>query len=282
MQSKVAFVDVETLVSEIEDGATVALPTGFNNDYSGVSMATIRALIRKGVKGLNLIMLPAGSLQADLLIGAGCVATVQAGSVLLYEYGRANRFVAAQKSGAIKVKESTCPAIHASLIAGEKGLPFMPVRGLVGSDIVRYREMEGDWRVIDNPFGQDDPIVAVPAIRPDATLLHVPLADRQGNIWIGQRSEFSTLARGAHRTLVTFEELYDGDLTADPTMVPGVVAAMYVSALSHRPNGAWPLHMGNAYPEDSAHMREYARQAKTEEGFAEYLARYVFGMQEAA
>ena len=86
-----------------------------------------------------LVAVPSTGLQSDLLIGAGCVDSLQTGSILLYEYGRANRFFEAQKAGTLKIKDSTCPAIHAGLIAAEKGLPFMPVRGLIGSDVLRHR-----------------------------------------------------------------------------------------------------------------------------------------------
>jgi len=110
----------------------------------------------------------------------------------------------------------------------------------------------------------------------------VPMADSDGNIWVGRRHEFSTMARGAHRTLVTYERLYDGDMRADATLAPGVVPALYVTALSHQPRGAWPLHMGKDYPEDSENMREYARLSPTDEGFREYLDRYVLGIREAA
>ena len=51
----------------------------------------------------------------------------------------------------------------------------MPLRGLIGSDILKYRD---DWKVIDSPFGSDDPIVLLPAIKPDVALLHAPMADR--------------------------------------------------------------------------------------------------------
>jgi glutaconate CoA-transferase subunit A len=271
--------DIDALVARIPDGATLTLPSAFSGDISGAAMAATRALIRRGVRGLRLVCVPGGSLQADLLIGAGCVASVETGSMLLYEYGPASRFVAAQRDGSIEVRDSTCPAIHASLIAGEKGLPFLPVRGILGSDILKLRE--GEWRIIENPFGEDDPIVLIPALRPDATLLHVPLADREGNIWISQRAEFQTLARGARTTLVTFDALFEGNLLENRAMAPGVVPSMYVTALSHQPRGSWPLHGGVDQPEDAEHLREYARLARTTEGFREYLERHVFGSQRA-
>ena len=282
MTADVRPVDVDSLVSHVADGAQVAIPAAFSAEFSGISMVATRAIIRKGVRNLHLVAVPSTSLQADLLIGAGCVASLQTGSILLYEYGRANRFIAAQKAGTITVKDSTCPAIHAALIAGEKGLPFMPVRGLIGSDILRHRMRSDGWLCIDNPFGENDPIVLVPPLRPDVALLHVPLADRFGNVWIGRRTEFATMARASTSTLVTFEEWFAGDLMGDRDKAPATIPAFHITALSHQPNGAWPLHGGDAYPEDAPHLREYAEHSKTPDGFAEYLAAHVLHADAAA
>jgi len=260
----------------------VAIPTSFNAEFSGVSMVATRALIRRGARDLHLLAVPAANLQADMLIGAGCVTSIQCGSALLYEYGRASRFVEALKQGRIVVKDSTCPAIHAALIAAEKGLPFMPVRGLIGSDILRYRMKEDGWRLIENPFCDADPIVLVPPLCPDATLFHAPLADRFGNVWIGRRSELTTMARAADKALVTFEEFFDGNLLEDDDKAPATIPEFYLTAISHQPKGAWPLHGGGAYCEDSLHLRNYANLSKTEDGFSEYLKRFVFDTDTAA
>jgi glutaconate CoA-transferase, subunit A len=281
MNTEIPFVGVDELVARINDGDTVAIPTMLG-DFSGVSMVATRAIIQRGLKNLKLVCVPSSSLQADMLIGAGCVASIQAGAVLLYEYGPATRFIDAQRTGAIEVREATCPAIQAGLTAAEKGLPFMPVRGILGSDILRYREQQQDWRVIDNPFPPHDPIVAIPAIRPDVALFHAPLADRLGNLWVGRRGSFKLMAHAAQRTLATFERLYDGDFFDDPDKIPGVLANTYVSAVSHQPRGAWPLHFGKEYPEDTAHMRIYAEASRTKEGFLAYLQRHVYGLKETA
>jgi len=270
-----AFTDLRELASHVAEGDIVALPHTLSADFSAASMIATRALIQRGVKNLHLVGVPALSLQADMLIGAGCVSTIQSGSILLYEYGPANRFVAAQKRGTITVKDSTCPAIHAALIAGEKGLPFMPLRGLIGSDILRHRMDQDGWRVIDNPFAENDPIVLVPALRPDVTLFHAPLADRTGNVWVGRRSELATMAHSARKVLVTFEAIYEGNLAESDELAPATIRGMFITALSHQPNGSWPLNGGIDHPEDAAHMREYARLSETDEGFAQYLSRYV-------
>src|SRR6185312_13121741 len=105
----------------IADGSLLAIP----RESSGVAMAATRALIRRGAKRLSLVALPTTSLQADLLIGAGCVAAIETSAVSLGEFGAAPRFNAAVLAGSIRVKDASCPALHAAFQATEKGVPFM-------------------------------------------------------------------------------------------------------------------------------------------------------------
>src|SRR6267378_3042396 len=94
----------------ITDGCVLAVP----RESSGVAMAATRALIRRGIKRLTLIALPTSSLQADLLIGAGCVETLETSAVSLGEFGQAPRFTAAILGRSITMKDATCPALYAS------------------------------------------------------------------------------------------------------------------------------------------------------------------------
>jgi len=261
-----AFPDLDTALRLIEDGALVAIPP----DYAGVAMAATRALLRRGVKELRLVCVPQSGLQADMLIGAGAVAEIETAAVTLGEYGLAPRFTAAIRAGTLRIKDATCPAIHAGLQASEKGAPFGAMRGLIGSDLLKVRP---DWRVIDNPFGPgDDPVALIPAIRPDVALFHAPMADRHGNIWVGKRRELVTMAHAAADTLVTVEKLYDGDLLADETLAAGTLPALYVGRIAVVPEGTWPIRFG-ARTTDAAYMADYAEMAATEAGFRTYLAR---------
>ena len=256
----------EALAAEIPDGAQLAIPTS----RSGVAMAVTRALIARGVGGLHLVAIPTSGIQADMLIGAGCVAVMESAGVTLDEEGQAPRFVAAVKAGEITLRDSTCPAIVSALQAGEKGVPFLPMRGLIGSDLLARRP---DYRVIDNPMTEgEDPIVLLPAIRPDIALFHAPLADRAGNVWIGAMRELMTMAHAARRCLVSVESFFEGDLMADPLRAPATVPALYVSALAEVPRGAWPLALEGAYGADRAALAGYARAARSAEGFAAWLA----------
>ncbi len=260
---------LDDALAPIKDGCVLAVP----RESTGVAMAATRALIRRGIKRLSLIALPTSSLQADLLIGAGCVETIETSAVSLGEFGAAPRFTAAILAGSIRMKDATCPALHAAFQASEKGVPFMPLRGLIGTDVLKNRP---DWTVIDNPFGDDDPIVLLPAIKPDVALFHAPMADREGNVWIGRQRELVTMAHAAERTIVTVEKIHDGNLLADKTLAAGALPGFYVEQIAVVERGCWPLPLPDYYAWDAEHLKEYARLAATDEGFAKYLEQYVY------
>lgn len=260
---------LDDALAAVTDGCMVVVP----REVSGVPMEATRALIRRGVTRLHLVALPTSSLQADLLIGAGCIATLETSAVSLGEFGPAPRFAAAVTSGTIKMMDATCPALHAALQASEKGVPFMPLRGLIGSDVLKYRD---DWKVIDSPFGNSDPIVLLPAIKPDVALLHAPMADPLGNVWIGRQRELATMAHAAAKTIVTVEKIHDGNLLDDPVLAAGTLPGFYVDGIAVTEHGAWPLGLPDHYAADADHLAEYARMAATVEGFSEYLERYVY------
>ncbi len=114
-------------------------------EVSGVPMAATRALIKRGIRRLHLVALPTSSMQADLMIGAGCVETLETSAVSLGEFGPAPQFTAAVTARTIKMRDATCPALHAALQASEKGVPFIPLRGLIGSDVLKVpRRLESD------------------------------------------------------------------------------------------------------------------------------------------
>lgn len=264
------------LVNRIGDGAKLIVAP----DYSGVAMAATRALIRRGARDLHIVTLPSSGLQTDMLIGSGCIEAVETAAVTLGEFGSAPCFTRAVREGGIRLLDATCPALHSAVQAAEKGIPFMAIRGLIGSDLLAHRS---DWRIIDNPFDDGkDPIVLVPAIRPDVALFHAPLADVHGNVWIGVRRELMTMAHAAGTTLVTVERIQDENLLDDAGLASGTIPSLYIGAVAEARRGAWPLALGGAYPRDEEHLWTYVGQARTPEGFAAYLATHVMGAAEAS
>lgn len=271
MSSPTDITPIDELASAVPDGAKVAVPA----DYAGVSMAATRALIRRRVRNLHLVGVPTSGLQAELLIGAGCVATLESSALTLGEYGPAPRFTKAVRDGSIRLIDATCPAIHAGLQASQKGTPFIPLRGILGSDILKNHP---DWKVIQNPFAEDDdPIVAIPAIRPDIALFHAPLADRDGNVWLGRKRELVNMTHASKTAFVTVDAISETSLFETEEMAAGVLPALYVGKIAVAPNGSWPLPFWNGAQGDDSHMRRYIEMAASDSGFEDYLEQFVFG-----
>ena len=262
------FQSVSELVAAIPSGAKLAIP----KEVSGAAMAATRELLRRGVRDLHLVCVPIGGLQADLLIGAGCVATLETSAVSLGEFGPAPRFIDAVRSGKIKLLDSTCPAIYAGLQAAEKGLPFMPLRGIIGSDLLPRR---ADWRVIENPFQPRDMIVALAAIQPDVALFHARCADRWGNVFIGRERELMTIAHASRATLVTVEEIVEHNLLDDVATASGTIPALYIAGIARAARGAAPYGFHDRYADDDASLARYAAQAGAQAGFERFVGEWL-------
>lgn len=157
------------------------------------------------------------------------------------------------------------------------GVPFLAVRGLLHSDILKHRP---DLLVKENPFNPGEQIVLAQGIRPDVAVFHALKADRWGNaITPGHRDDLM-LARAAQRVVVTAEEIVEKELTSrdvgDDTFLP----AIDVDVVAPAPLGAHPCGFGALYERDDAHLRQYLEAAKSAETFQAYLERYVYGVRD--
>ncbi|MBI4233798.1 MAG: hypothetical protein HY686_05095 [Chloroflexi bacterium] len=155
--------------------------------------------------------------------------------------------------------------------AGSMGVPFVPVRGLLGSDLLRHRT---DFKVTGNPFNPGEELVLAPAINPEVALFHAVLADRQGNFITPGKRDDLMVAQSSRRVIVTAEQVADRPIThrdGDGVFVP----AIYTTAVVLAPHGAHPAGVRGLYPPDLAHVREYAEAARSDATFQAYLRRYV-------
>ncbi|MEM0374296.1 MAG: CoA-transferase [Sulfolobaceae archaeon] len=151
------------------------------------------------------------------------------------------------ESGEVEYIEDSCGAFIAGIRAGAFGLPFMPVRGLIGSDLVKLHEKLGDWKVIKDPFSGEE-IVVVKAIEPDVAIIHVHKADKYGNAEIlGPVYEDEFKARASKKVIITAEEIVPETYfnSKRPT-----ISAEYVTAVVHIPRGAEPTSMFGLYDAD--------------------------------
>jgi glutaconate CoA-transferase subunit A len=277
--SPITVADARALAAKIPSGVCLAVPKGETAD---VPMAMALELVRRGVRDLHLVTmptcaLPASGMMADILVGAGCIASIETSGVSLSELGAAPRFTAAVKAGTLKVVDATCPAVFAAVQAGGRGQPFTTLRGLIGSDLMARRD---DWSEIDNPFAPGDKIAALKAINPDVTMFHAPLADRNGNLWIGRNRDLMTLAHASDMVLATVERVVDEDFLADEARAAGTIPAFYVTAIAECPGACAPMALDG--PLDLAAVQTYLAAARSEAGFAAWLADALGDTQAAA
>jgi glutaconate CoA-transferase subunit A len=229
--------DLEAAAALVRDGQTLALG---GNLLHRAPNALARELARQRRRRLHLIK-TAGAYDVDLLCAAGCVTAVSAGFVgFENEFGMAPGYRRAVESGQVQAREQACYSAIMSLRAAAYGLPFMPIAGFQGSDLVAA----AGFRTVTDPYtGQ--PVLTVPRIQPDWALLHVSLADAEGNARIeGTEFEDVLMSRAARGVIVTAERIAEpGEMERRPELqkIPGFL----VKAVVHAPRGAWP---GSCYP----------------------------------
>lgn len=258
----------EAVSRYIHDGDVVAVG-GVGRNRS--PMALVREIIRQGKKNLHIVGREKG-MDFDMLIGAGCVRKVSFALVSLEEFGLAMNFRRKAQGGEIELDEHACNSVITAIRAAAMGLPFLPLRGMFGSDVFKVNK---GLTEIECPF-TGERLAAVKAIKPDVAIIHAHKADKYGNVRL-QGSPFEDIlkAQAADRTIVTVEEIIDHEeIRAQPHLTS--IPYIYVTAVVHVPQGAWPASCDHYYESDRSHVMEYAQAIKSPEGFQAYMEKYVF------
>lgn len=261
---------LQEAVALIPDGAKLAISG--NMDMS--PMALIREVIRAERRNLYLICMGAAAVNADLLIGAGVVSTVEFSQISMGEYGFALNFRRHFEKGTMVGLEHACPTLTSAIQAGAMGIPFMPVRGLVGTD---YMKIRPDFQAIANPYDPEEQIAIVPAIRPNVAIFHGYKADTLGNVMAHPLQNNRLLAQASQLTIASVEEIVTPEELRQET--GAFIPAMYLSGVVHAPLGASPTSCPGRYAIDETHISMYMEASRTEIAFQAYLQRFVFEPQ---
>ncbi len=272
-QAEDKLVDLSTAVGLIADGDLVGVG-GFT--VSRTQTALAHEIIRQRKRDLTLVSTSV-SMQADMMVGAGCVRRIEPGAASVERFGLTYNIRRAVESGTLEVEDYTHLAMASRFLAGEMGLPFMPIRGLAGTDIERYRVNPDKLALVTDPFNPEAvPVALVPACNPDVAILHVQKADRVGNLQIeGCTFHEVQMARAANKVIVTCEEIISTELLLlEPERT--TLAFLYVDAVVLQPWGAYPTSTYGYYDYDREHITEYQRAARDPELFAQYLERNVY------
>ena len=241
-----------------------------------IPFAAGQEIIRQAKRDLTLIG-PISDVLFDQLIGAGCVARVAAAWVGNVSAGLGHNYRRAAEQAVprqVTTKDHSNFSISLALLAGGMGVPYLPTRSLLGTDILRTNMA---FKVERSPFGGES-LVLVPALAPDVAILHVQRADDDGNahVWgnLGVSREAMLAAR---RTILLAEEIVPHDVIAsDPNRVLG--PAQKVAAVVHQPGGAHPSPVQGYYNRDHAFFHEYHVATRTLEGWQDWLQEWILDL----
>lgn len=259
-------VDLATAASHVQDGHMIALGGGLS---ARLPMAVVRELIRQGRRDLHVVG-SAHSMDVDLLIAAGALAVCEESYVgFEQDLGLAPAYRRAAETGTITVKESCCVTILTQLRAAEMGLPFLPVRGIKGTDM---RRLHPEYAETTCPF-TGEVLVAVPPLKPDVAIIHAPLGDAFGNLFMEQPYVLDEHFAAASKSVIaTVERIVSTDeLLEHGVVVPGY----FVRAIAEVPFGAHPASCYPSYSYDRAHMSAYTQAAAKPESADEYVTDWV-------
>jgi len=273
----------------IPDGAHIALG-GFTMQRH--PMALVRELVRQRRRGLVVYGHSPG-IDLDLLIGAGAVRRIEiayVGDEMFVSPGR--NFRRALEEGTIEFEDYSNFGATLRLVAGAMGLPFIPTRTMLGSDMVERwafsaAERSADAKAakqklawMDCPF-TGERVVLLPAANPDVAVIHAQMVGEQGTVrLLGQTFADEFMAAAARRVIVTAEQVVAEDfIRRNPEQ--NCIPFFRVDAIVPVPFGAHPTACHGAYDYDPQHYALYAEAARQGgEAFAAYLDEWVFGPED--
>ncbi len=257
------------VVGQLENGMTLGIG-GWGPRRK--PMALVREILRSDLKDLTLVAY--GGADVGMLCAAGKVKKLVFAFVSLDFIPLEPFFRQARQAGSIEVSELDEGMMLLGLRAAAWGLPFIPTGVGLGTDIVK---VNADLKLVDSPY-DDKEWVAVPALKLDASLIHVDRADARGVCQIAGPDHYmdDMFARAADKTYVSCDELVDSAFFNDPAQARQVHWERAATAgVVHLPGGAHPSSCNPLYGFDVAHFKEYAGFARDAAGFAGYLDKYL-------
>lgn len=241
-------------------------------------MAVAHEIIRQGRKNITFIT-DTTSDPAELMVAAGCFSRIEAAYIWIGVVGQGYNIRRAVEEGIpnyIEIEPYSNFTAGLRLMAGAMGLPFLPTKSLLGSDIIKYNPK---IKVIDDPYGSG-PIALVPAATPDTTFIHVQRSDMAGNcqIW-GMLGNDDSAARAAKNVVITCEEIVPtSEIRKIPNMT--VIPEYAVSAVVELPFCCHPLSVTGCYWMDNPFRQGFIQASRTREGVMAWLDEWVYSVED--
>ena len=229
--------------------------------------------MRRRKKHLTLIG-PISDILFDQLIGAGCVRKIRAAWVGNVITGSGYNFRRSVESGSLEMEDHSNLTLALALRAGAMGVPFMPARTALGSDLFKTNTQ---LKTMICPFSGDQ-LAAVAALEPDVAVVHLQRADAYGNAhaW-GNLGLTRDACLASRHIIITAEEIVAPDIISrDPNRV--ITPGYRVSAVVHAPWGGHPSPVPGYYNRDHQGFLDYRTDSKNKETFEAWQKRWVDGV----
>jgi glutaconate CoA-transferase subunit A len=276
--------DPEGKLMTLEEAVSRFVSDGCSVAFGGIAgrepMAVSYEIVRQRKRNLTFITATTCD-SAEMLIAGACARRVECAYIWVGVVGSGNNYRRAVEKGIphyLEIQECSNFGMSMRFMAGALGLPFMPVKSLLGSDIITHNP---DIKVMEDPYG-GGPVALVPAARPDVAFIHVQRADTCGNaqIW-GMLGNDDNLARAAKTVVITCEELIP---TSEIRKIPNMTAipSYCVSAVAEVPFCSHPLPVSGYYWMDIPFRREMVAASKTREGIVSWMDEWIFGLKDFA
>lgn len=243
----------DDLVAAVPDGATVGIG---GIGLSRKPMRAVLELARAERRDLDLVTF-VGGLDVEVLLAADALASVTSSSVSLGLHGRAPRFCEAVAAEAVEDREMSEWMLVGGLRAAAMGIPFLPTRAAIGSDLVAARGLR---RVVD-PYSNES-FLAVPALRPDVAIIHAWRSDPSGNVQVPWPPDHLwdvdvVLARAARTTIVCVEDVVPQDTIARDGRLTQLFS-FEVDLVVPAAGGSWPTAFTPLHAEDGPWLHQNA------------------------
>jgi acyl CoA:acetate/3-ketoacid CoA transferase alpha subunit len=260
----------------VSDGATIGMG---GQSIGRCSVALAHEIVRQGKKDLTLVGCNL-ALSMDVMVGAGLVKRTECGTGNLERFGTAFRWRKAIEEGRLEIEDYSHLAMASRFLAGSLGLPFMPTKSMLGTDLLAKRRPNANgnaFEIIKNPWDPEEPVVLMPACTPDVSIVHVQKADEMGNLIIeGFTTHELEMIKASKTVVASCEELISSDDVRrhpDRTTIPYI----FVDAVVEQPWGAYPTSVYKYYEHDEDHLRHYQSRAQSGgEPYEEYLKEFIY------
>jgi glutaconate CoA-transferase subunit A len=271
----------------VKDGCQMALG-GFTVTRN--PMAIVYEIARQRIRDIHLVCHSNGQ-ALDVLIGAGCVKRLE---IAYGGNGRyaptCIRFQKAIERGEIEFEDYSNYQMSLRFLAGALGMPFMPTKSGLGSDILKEEGFSPEVReepkvankkyeIIRNPFNREkEDVILLPALTPDVAILHAQYVGEDGTVRIkGLTFADAEQAKAADRVIVTCEEIVPRSfIRLDPDQ--NTLPPFFIDAIIKVPYGAHPTGCFTFYDYDPAHLNHYKKAAGDDDLFRAYLDEWVYGV----